>query len=50
MKNYTEEWNGFQIRVSVYLNKYSDPYGFDIVQWEDHEPYEVTDLCTGKRR
>ncbi len=50
MKNYTEEWNGFQIREPVYLNKHSEPYEFDIVKWEDHEPYEVTDLYTGKKK
>ena len=50
VKVYTDEWNGFQFRAPVYLDGHFDPYKFDLVKWEDHEPYEVIDLYTGKKK
>ena len=47
---YTDEWNGFQFREPTYLDGHFDPYKFDLVKWEDHEPYEVTDWITGEKR
>lgn len=47
---YTEEWNGFQFRAPCYLDGHFEPYKFDLVKWEEHEPYEVTDLYTGKKK
>lgn len=34
----------------MYLNGYSNPNRFDIVKWENHEPYEVTDFYTGQMK
>lgn len=50
IRTYTDEWNGFQFRAPVYIDGHFEPYKFDLVKWEDHEPYEVTDLYTGKKR
>ena len=47
---YTDEWNGFQFRAPVYLDGHFEPYKFDLVKWEDHEPYEVTDWHTGEKK
>lgn len=47
---YTDEWNGFQFRAPTYLDGHFEPYKFDLVKWENHEPREVFDLYTGKRR
>lgn len=47
---YTDIWNGFQFRTPVYLDGHFEPYKFDLVKWEDHEPYEVTDGYTGKKK
>ena len=47
---YTDEWNCFQFRSPVYLDGHFEPFIFDLVKWEDHDPYEVLDLETGKRR
>ena len=46
---YTDEWNGFQFRAPEYLDGHFEPHKFSLVKWEDHEPYEVTDLYTGKK-
>lgn len=50
VKEYTEIWNGFQIREPVFLTGKKDPYMFDLVKWEDHDPIEVTELSTGERK
>lgn len=47
---YTDEWNGFQFRSPVYLDGHFEPYKFDLIKWENHEPLEVIDLHTGKKR
>ena len=47
---YTDEWNGFQIRQPTYLDGHFEPYRFDLVKWEEHEPYEVTDFYTGEKK
>ena len=47
---YTDEWNGFQFRAPTYLDGHFEPYKYDLVKWEDHEPYEVTDWHTGKKK
>ena len=47
---YTERWKGFQFRAPVYLDGRHDPYKFDLVKWEQHEPYEVIDLETGEKK
>ena len=49
VKNYTQEWNEFQIRSPVYLDGHFDPYKYDVVKWEYHEPYEVINFYTGRR-
>lgn len=41
---YTDIWNGFQFRAPTYLDGHFEPFKFDLVKWEDHEPYEVYDL------
>ena len=47
---YTDIWNGFQFRAPTYLDGHFEPYKFNLVKWEDHEPYEVLDLETGKKK
>ena len=48
-KVYTDIWNNFQFRAPVYLDKHFEPYKFDLVKWEEHEPHEVTDFYTGEK-
>lgn len=50
LRVYTDEWNGFQFRQPTYLDGHFEPHEFDLVKWEEHEPYEVTDYITGKKR
>lgn len=50
IKIYTDEWNGFQIRQPTYLDGHFEPYKFDLVKWEDHNPMEVIDFDTGKKK
>lgn len=50
VRTYTEEWNSFQFRAPVYLDGHFEPHKFDLVKWEDHEPFEVTDLYTGEKK
>lgn len=47
---YTDEWNGFQFRAPTYIDGHFEPYKFDLVKWEDHEPYEVIDGYTGEKK
>lgn len=47
---YTDVWNGFQFRAPVYLDGHFEPHKFDLVKWEEHEPYEVIDLHTGEKK
>lgn len=47
---YTDEWNGFQFRSPAYLDGHFEPHKFDLVKWEEHEPYEVVDFYTGKKK
>lgn len=47
---YTDEWNGFQFRAPTYLDGHFEPYKYDLVKWQDCEPYEVTDLNTGEKK
>ena len=49
-RNYTEIWNGFQIRPPVFLDGHFESDYYDVVKWVDHEPYEVTDFKTGKKK
>lgn len=48
--DYTERVDGFQIRDPVYIGYRSTtiPPTFDIVKWEDHEPYKVLNLKTNQ--
>ena len=52
IKTYTDIYKGFQIRDCNYLfgTPEDTPIRFDIVKWEEHEPYEVTDLETGEKK
>ena len=50
LRVYTDEWNGFQFRAPAYLDGHFEPHKFDLVKWEDHEPYEVIDWVTGEKR
>ena len=50
VRTYTEEWNGFQFRAPIYLDGHFEPHKFDLVKWEDHEPYEITDFYTGEKK
>lgn len=47
---YTDEWNGFQFRQPVYFDGHFEPYKFDLVKWEEHEPAEVVDWVTGEKK
>lgn len=47
---YTDEWNDFQFRAPVYLDGHFEPYKFDLVKWNDCDPYEVVDSVTGKKK
>lgn len=47
---YTEEWNGFQIRQPIYIDGHFEPHRFDLVKFEEHEPYEVIDWYTGEKK
>ena len=49
MKIYTDEWNGFQFRSPNYIDGHFDPYRFDLVKWEEHEPMEVINVITNKK-
>lgn len=33
----------------MYVDGHHEPHKFDLVKWEDHEPYEVTDWVTGEK-
>lgn len=46
---YTDIWNGFQFRQPQYLDGHFEPHKFDLVKWEDHEPYEVIDFYTSEK-
>ena len=48
-KNYTDIWKGFQFRSPTYLDGHIEPYEFDLVKWQEHEPYEVTNFETGEK-
>ena len=51
--DYTARINGFQIRDTSYLPGYESEKPqreFDIVKWEQHSPYEITDLITGEKK
>ena len=50
VKVYTEEWNGFQFRQPTYLDGHFEKYKFDLVKWVNHEPCEVIDAYTGKKK
>ena len=50
VKVYTDEWNGFQFRAPSYLDGHFESHRFDLVKWEEHEPYEVTDWYTGEKK
>lgn len=50
IKVYTDEWNGFQFRAPSYLDGHFEQHRFDLIKWEEHEPYEVTDWYTGKKK
>ena len=50
VKVYTDIWNDFQFREPVYLDGHHEAHKFDLVKWEEHEPYEVFDLYTGEKR
>lgn len=52
MKTYTDIYKGFQIRDVNYLGEppKDAPIKFDVVQWINHEPYEVIDGKTGEKR
>lgn len=47
---YTDIWNGFQFRQPTYFDGHFEPYKFDLVKWEEHEPYEVIDWYTGEKK
>lgn len=47
---YTDIWNGFQFRAPVYVDGHFEPYKFNLVKWEDHEPYEVFDFFTNEKK
>ena len=47
---YTDEWNSFQFRAPTYLDGNFEPHKFDLVKWENCDPYEATDLYTGKKK
>ena len=50
MRDYTDIWNGFQIREPTYIDGRSEPYKFDLVKWvERDKPREVLNLSTGKK-
>ena len=50
IKEYTDEWNGFQFRSPTYIDGHIEPYKFDLVKWEDCNPIEVTDFETSEKR
>ena len=50
MLEYTEIWNDFQFRSPTYFDGHIEPYDFDLVKWQDHKPYEVTDFKTGEKK
>lgn len=50
---YTERIDGFQIRDPTYFPGFEPKAmlpNFDIVKWEQHDPYEVIDMKTGKKQ
>lgn len=54
----TIKWKDYEIRKSIYLadiqsDKWTTiekDYDYDIVKWEEHEPREVIDAETGKKK
>lgn len=50
VKSYTPIWNNFQIRDVLYIDGHIDPNKFDVVKWTNHDPIEVTDWKTGKKK
>lgn len=51
-KVYSGIYKGFQIRDCNFIGKPPEDakYKFDIVKWEDHDPYTVTDWETGEKK
>lgn len=52
MSNYTERFEGLQIRDPVYIGKkpVDAPIFYDIVKWVQTEPREVIDGRTGEKK
>lgn len=46
------KFKDFEIRDVCYLGEppKDKPIEFDLVKWQEHEPYEVTDLGTGEKK
>lgn len=46
------KFKDFEIRDIVYFGKppKDRPIEFDLVKWQEHEPYEVIDLGTGEKK
>lgn len=40
----------FEIRPACFLDGHTDPKLWDVVKWVKHEPYEVIDGRTGKKK
>lgn len=44
------KWDDYEIRMPTYLDGHKDYDRFDIVKWEDTEPYEAIDWITGEKK
>lgn len=43
------KWGNYEIRDVVNLFGKESPNHYDLVLWQEHDPYEVTDFITGER-
>lgn len=43
-------WGDFEFRPPTYFDGHFEPDIYDLVKWETHEPYEVTDMKTGEKK
>ena len=43
-------FKNFEIRPTCFLDGHTDPKRWDVVKWYDHDPIEVTEWETGKKK
>lgn len=44
------KFRDFEIRPTTYLDGHTETKHYDVVKWQTHDPYEVTDFITGEKK